>query len=158
MAQKWPEKTLARLKHYGVYQVKKNPTPRWALTTPKHQIACVVLRHIPDSIQISVEALAHLTPSQRELVPDLDPKIALRGFFYRSEFQNSWDLLPKMRPYVLYINEDNSPHFGDPSARDRKVKITGVGVGGNGGTKLRAVQQVIIKGAGHTMPFDNNVE
>ncbi|KAJ5273776.1 hypothetical protein N7478_008901 [Penicillium angulare] len=156
VAQKWPAKSLARLKHYGVYQVKTNPTPKWALTTPKDQIACVVLRHIPNSIQVSCDDLADLTASQREMVPDLDPKIALRGSFYRSEFQHSWDLLPKMRPSVLYINGDSSPHFGDPSTRDRRAEITGTGVGGNGGMKLRAVQQVVIKGAGHNMPFDDH--
>ena len=157
MAQGWPKKTLSRLKHYGIYPVQTDSGTKWALTTPKNQIACVVLRHVPKSIQLRSDDLADLTLAQREVVPDLDPKIALQSSFYRSEFQHSWDLLPKMRPRVLYINGDNSPHFGDPSTRDRRAEITGTGVGGNGGLKLRAVQQIVIGGAGHTMPFDENV-
>ncbi|KAJ5622178.1 hypothetical protein N7528_005410 [Penicillium herquei] len=158
MAYSWNKKVLARLKHYGIYSVKTQTGLKWMLTTPKHQIASVVLRHIPKSVCVSSDDLANLTLAHRELVPDLDPKIALNGSFYRSEFQHSWDLLPKMRPWVLYVNGTSSPHFGDPSTRDRRVQITGTGVGGNGGIKLGAVQQVIIEGAGHDMPFDNNTE
>ncbi|KAJ6015620.1 hypothetical protein N7540_010211 [Penicillium herquei] len=158
MAYSWTKKTLTRLKHYGIYLVKTQTGLKWTLTTPKHQLASVVLRHIPKSVHVSSDNLAHLTLAQRELVPDLDPKIALQGSFYRSELQHSWDLLPKMRPWVLYVNGSSSPHFGDPATRDLRAQITGTGVGGNGGIKLGAVQQIIIEGAGHDMPFDNNIE
>ncbi|KAJ5708203.1 hypothetical protein N7488_008004 [Penicillium malachiteum] len=157
VAYSWNKKALARLKHYGTYSVKTQTGLKWMLTTPKHQIASVVLRHIPKSVCVSSDDLANLTLAHRELVPDLDPKIALNGSFYRSEFQHSWDLLPKMRPWVLYVNGTSSPHFGDHSTRDRRAQITGTGVGGNGGVKLGAVQQVIIEGAGHDMPFDDNI-
>ncbi|KAJ5734326.1 hypothetical protein N7493_003112 [Penicillium malachiteum] len=158
MAYSWGKKTLARLKYYGIYLVKTQTGLKWTFTTPKNQIASVVLRHIPKSVHVSSDNLANLTVAQRALVPDLDPKIALQGSFYRPEFQDSWEMLPKMRPWVLYINGTSSPHFGDPSTRDLRAQITGTGVGGNGGMKLGAVQQVIIEGAGHDMPFDDNFE
>ncbi|KAJ5731174.1 uncharacterized protein N7483_005682 [Penicillium malachiteum] len=159
MAHSWTKKTLARLKHYGVYLVKTETGLKWTLTTPKYQIAVVVFRRIPKSVHVSSDDLANLTLAQRELVPDLDPNIALQGrLFYRPELQHSWDLLPKMRPWVLYVNGSSSPHFGDPSTRDLRAQITGTGLGGNGGIKLGAVQQIIMEGAGHDMPFNDNIE
>ena len=68
-----------------------------------------------------------------------------------------WNLLPNMRPWVLYINGGSSPYFGDSEIREERAKLTGTGVGGSGGLKLGTVEQVIIEGGAHTIPFDVNL-
>jgi hypothetical protein len=57
----------------------------------------------------------------------------------------------------LYINGSNSPFFGHPETREERARLTGIGVGGNGGMKLGAVKQVVIQKGRHTMPFDRNM-
>ena len=90
-------------------------------------------------------------------MPDLEPSAWNPGQFYRQELKGAWDLLPHIRPRVLYINGGRSPFFGRTEVRDERGKITGTGVGGNGGMKVGAVEQVIIKKGEHTMVFDSHI-
>lgn len=158
-ADAWSEKALARLKVYGVVQRGiKSKASSFALTTPKNQIVSLVFRHNPGNVGYGPGGLEEVTLAQREIVPDSDPADRHRGPFYRPEMQFEWDLLPKTRPWVLYVNGGNSPHFGDPIVRDHRARITGTGVGGNGGMRLGAVKQVVIEDGEHTMPFDRSLE
>lgn len=158
-ADAWSEKVLARLKVYGVVQTGiDSKASSWALTTPKNQIASLVFRYNPGNVGMGPGGLDEVTLAQREIVPDSNPADRHRGPFYRPEMQLGWDLLPKMRPWVLYVNGGRSPLFGDPIVREQRARITGTGVGGNGGMRLGAVKQVVIEDGEHTMPFDRSLE
>lgn len=153
----WDNRTISRLKKYGVYRVADGSKEEWRSTTPGVQIAALVLRFNPHGIGKKSGETTDLTLEERESIPDLDPAAPDLGPFYRFELQGAWDLLPNVRPWILYVNGGNSPFFGRPSTRDERAKITGTGVGGNGGIKLGAVEQVIIKNGEHTMVFDNQM-
>ncbi|KAJ5657935.1 uncharacterized protein N7484_001584 [Penicillium longicatenatum] len=154
----WGEKVRSRLKVYGVVQTGTNSEAgSWALTTPKNQIASLVFRHNPGNVGLEPGGLDEVTLAQREIVPDSNPADRYEGPFYRPEMRLGWDLLPGMRPWVLYVNGGKSPLFGNPVVREQRARITGTGVGGNGGMRLGAVRQVVIEDGEHTMPFDRNL-
>ncbi|KAJ5920953.1 hypothetical protein N7466_009279 [Penicillium verhagenii] len=161
----WSEKVVARLKRYGIFQTAANKENRsgssgdggWALSIPKDQIATMVFRHNPEGVGMGPGGLEDVTLAQRELIPDSNPDDRGKGPFYRPEMQLGWDLLPKIRPWVLYVNGSNSPDLADPVVREERARITGTGVGGNGGMRLGAVKQVVIEEGEHTMPFDRSL-
>ncbi|KAJ5621281.1 hypothetical protein N7528_006064 [Penicillium herquei] len=156
-ADSWNEKAKLRLMHYGVFQPDATVN-KWNLTMAKDQVASVVFRHNPGSIGMGPGGLDDVTLAQREIVPDSNPADIGKELFYRRELRMGWDLLPGMRPWVLYVNGGNSPDFGDPKVREERARRTGTGVGGNGGMKLGAVKQVVIDDGKHTMPFDRSLD
>lgn len=156
-ASTWDKRTIARLKRYGVYEVDNHGTPEWRPTTSKDQIATLVSRFNPDRIGLGPGGINDVTLEQRKEIPDSDPAAWNPGPFYRPELKGSWDLLPHMRPRVLYVNGGKSPVFGRPSTRDERARITGTGLGGNGGAKLGAVKQIILDDGEHTMVFDQHL-
>ena len=156
-AKSWDKRVLDRMKLYDVYNMAECVRDTWGLTSPKHQIAALVGRFNPGGIGCGEKGLNEVTLAQREIVPDSDPDAPTEGPFYRHELKMAWDMLPKTRPWVLYVNGDNSPFFGDPSTRKERLHLTGTGVGGNGGIRLKAVKQVVVKGGEHSMVFDCHV-
>ncbi|KAL9109623.1 MAG: hypothetical protein Q9227_005803 [Pyrenula ochraceoflavens] len=157
LAQSWDERTIARLRKHGVYQIEDGEGAKWTSTTPKHQLAALVSRFNPGKVGLSPEGIEAITLKEREMVPDVDPAAWNEGPFYVHELKMAWDMLPAVRPWVLYINAGRSPFFGRPSTRDKRANLTGTGVGGNGGMKLGAVRQIIIDEGEHTMVFDRNL-
>ncbi|KAJ5088037.1 hypothetical protein N7456_011653 [Penicillium angulare] len=156
-AETWADGARERLKRHGVFQHHASWGSDWALTTPKNQIASMVLRHNPEEIGMGPGGLDEVTLEQRALVPDINPDSIHKGPFYRPELELGWSLLPGMRPWVLYVNGGNSHDLGPAKVRDERARITGTGVGGSGGMKLGAVKQVVIEGGEHTLPFDHDL-
>ncbi|KAJ5888769.1 hypothetical protein N7495_008810 [Penicillium taxi] len=156
-AQFWNEKAIIRLKRYGVFWKRTPQEDCWIPTSPKNQTAVLVSRHNPGNIGFGPSGLDEVTLSQREAVPDSDPSISTVGPFYRRELKLGWDMLPSMRPWVLYINGGNSPFFGHPDTQKERARLTGIGPGGNGGMRLGAVKQIVIENGEHTIPFDKNL-
>ncbi|KAJ6014968.1 hypothetical protein N7540_009559 [Penicillium herquei] len=155
-ADAWSEKARLRLMRYGVFQPDATVN-KWTLTFAKDQVASLVFRLNPGSIGMGPGGLDEVTLAQREIVPDSDPEDIGKELFYRRELKMGWDLLPGMRPWVLYVNGGNSPDFGDPEVREERARRTGTGVGGNGGMKLGAVKQVVLDDGEHTIPFDRSL-
>lgn len=153
----WDDRTISRLKMYGVHEITDNSKTAWRATTPGQQIAAMVLRFNSGRVGSKPGGLEEITLLERESVPDINPTGPDLGYFYRAELQGAWDLLPNVRPWVLYVNGGKSPFFGRPSTRDERARITGTGVGGNGGMKLGAVRQEVIENGEHTMVFDRHM-
>ncbi len=150
-AEGWDVRAKGRLMRYGVYEEEG----RWRSTTPKDQIAALVCRF--NAKQLGARGIASMTMTEREEIPDIDPHAWNPGSFYQSALKESWDLLPHVRPWVLYVNGGRSPFFGRPQTRDERARITGIGVGGSGGMKLGAVEQVVVKDGEHTMVFEKQI-
>ncbi|KAJ5102989.1 hypothetical protein N7532_003518 [Penicillium argentinense] len=156
-AETWDERVQARLKRYSVVKRTAAAGETWNLTTPKDQIASLVSRFNPEMLGLGPGGIEEMTLEQRQRIPDIDPSANNLGPFYRKELRMAWRLLPGVRPWVLYINGSNSPFFGHPETREERARLTGIGVGGNGGMKLGAVKQIVIEKGRHTMPFDRNM-
>ncbi|GAO20134.1 uncharacterized protein UV8b_06265 [Ustilaginoidea virens] len=159
-AASWDPRALSRLKHYSVRQARDKDGARsvWRPVTPKHQIAALVSRFNPGRVGLGPNGTKGVTMAEREVVPDSDPLAFNIGPFYRHELRLAWNMLPSMRPCVLYVNGAKSPFFGHPATREERLRRTGTGVGGNGGVKLGAVRQVVIEGGEHTMVFDESLK
>ena len=147
----WDEGARSRLAKHGVYE----EVGKWRSTTPKDQIAALVCRFNPK--KLGVNGMEGVTMEEREEIPDVDPEAWNPGLFYQSALKESWDLLPYVRPRVFYVNGEKSPFFGRPRTRDERAQITGTGVGGNGGIKVGAVEQVVVKDGDHTLVFEKQV-
>lgn len=65
----------------------------------------------------------------------------------------AFELLPKIRPSVLYVFGERS-HINRPPRREDKLEITGTGTGGNGGVAEGRVEAHVIQGASHMMPLE----
>ena len=150
-AKVWDAQAKNNLMKYGVYE----ESGKWRATTPKEQIAALVCRFNPK--RLGIDGVEDMAIEARERIPDVDPEAWNPGQFYQSALKQSWDLLPHVRPWVLYINGEKSPFFGRPKTRDERAKITGTGVGGSGGMRMGAVEQVVIKDGEHTMVFEKQV-
>ncbi|KAJ5748934.1 uncharacterized protein N7511_010630 [Penicillium nucicola] len=158
-AQKWDCKTLARLKHFGILRDRDGDGQGldWRFATSKYQLVSLLGRHNPLQIGLGPGGIDDITLEQRQLIPDCDPDAWNEGSFYLAELKLAWEVLPSVRPWVLYVNGGKSPVFGCPRTRDERAKRTGTGVGGNGGLKLGAVKQVIVDDGEHGMVFDRNI-
>ena len=157
-AKSWDPRVVRRLTRYGIYERDDTSKKEWSATTPKEQIVTLIARCNPEKFGVGPGGLENLTLEQRGKVPDVDPEAwTSSGGFYRTELKGAWDLLAHVRPWVLYVNGDNSPFFGRPTTRDERAKITGTGVGGNGGLRLGAVEQEIIKDGTHTLVFEQQM-
>lgn len=155
-AKTWDRRVLSRLVTHGIYQVEG--CTEWRPTTPKDQIAALVMRFDPNQTGLGPQGMQDVSEELREHFPDRDPAACNNGMFYNVARKVGWDLIPYLRPRVLYINGSNSPVFGCPVTRDERAKLTGTGVGGNGGMAIGAVQQVVIEGGEHTMVFDKDID
>ena len=148
-AKEWDPSVHERLRAHGIHQ----QDGQWKTTMKKEQVAGLVVRFNPGKVARPDE----MTEEEREQAPDLDPEAWNPDQCYRQELKGAWDLLPQVRPKVLYINGAKSPFFGRTKVRDERMHITGNGVGGNGGMKVGAVEQVNIKKGEHTMVFDSHL-
>jgi hypothetical protein len=151
--EKWDPRVTSRLLEHGVY-LDGN---QWRASTPKHQEVALVMRFNPENVGHGPKGIDDATLRQRENVPDIDPDGLDPPPIYRPETKGMWDLLPTLRPWVLYINGELSPFFGNPRAREERARLTATGVGGSGGMRLGTVQQDVIEGGRHTMTFDENI-
>jgi hypothetical protein len=153
----WDPRVMSRVLEHGIYLYKDGGIEEWRLTTPKRQEAASVVRLSIKDINLKTGGMDDVTLEERAQVPDLDPSGWNPYGCFRPEVQNMWNLLPNLRPWVMYINGGSSPYFGDPKMTKERARLTGTGVGGSGGTKLGTVEQVVIEGGAHTIPFDANL-
>jgi hypothetical protein len=155
----WDPQVTARLLKHAVYLDRDGSSApsRRKPSTPKHQEVALVMRLNAANVGHGPKGLDVVTLQEREEVPDIDPAAWNPTPIYRPETKAMWDLLPCLRPWVLFVNGDSSPFFGRTEAREERAKLTGTGVGGSGGMKLGAIEQVLLEGGRHTMTFDGNI-
>jgi hypothetical protein len=153
----WDPRVRSRVLEHAIYLQKEDDREQWRLTTPNDQEASTVVRPSIKNIDLKKAGMEDVTLEERAQVPDVNPTSWNPQGCFRPELQIMWDLLPSMRPWVLYINGGSSPFFGDPKIREERAEITGTGVGGSGGMKLGTVEQAVIEGAAHAIPFDANL-
>lgn len=118
------------------------------LTTTKHQEVFSFQRSAHPA---AGQPLAAYTPS-RTTHPDM-PETNPTTPFYRPEPVITFSQLPFLRPRTFFVFADRSP-LSAPLLRNDKLKVTGTGVGGNGGVKAGGTASVTLKDAGHFVCFE----
>lgn len=156
-AKGWERSVSERFREYGLYERNGENGEKWAMTTPKDQLLALLGRINPTGVARGPGGMADVTLADRVAVPDADAERWEWGPFYRPELKKAWDMLPNMRPWALYIGGNKSPVFGAVNAREERLRLTGIGAGGNGGVKLGAVKQIVLEDGEHTMTFDWNM-
>lgn len=150
--QSWDKRVFDRWLKYGIRDTPTSlyPHERGAvtLTTTKHQECFTFMR--PSFDAMSEDGL---TIKDRTLVPDLNPQSINRYPFYRPEPPNTFAKLDELRPSALYVFGEMSP-MSSPEARNRKMEITGMGLGGSGGAKQGRVKEVVLKNVGHLVVME----
>ncbi|KAL9612196.1 MAG: hypothetical protein Q9167_003184 [Letrouitia subvulpina] len=116
------------------------------LTTTKHQEAWSYVRSTFEPQEDDER--------DRLLSPDLDLEKYGDYLFQRPECMITLMNLPVVRPSVLYIFGEKS-QLSPPEENEKKVKVTGTGLGGSGGEKLGRVAGVVAEGVGHLVPFED---
>lgn len=128
------------------------------LTTTKHQEVMTFLRgnfayREGDKEPSSSEYSLSNPNINRRTHPDLVPGPVPQSPFYRGESMFVFQLLPHLRPSVLYIFGSLSFLTDDQIIEDKMVN-TGSGIGGSGGVKEGRVAQVMVQDAGHLIPME----
>ena len=118
------------------------------LTTTKHQESWSYVR---PNFEPQDENLDHL------LSPDLDPKFEGQQLSQRAESVITLENLQHLRPNVFYLFGGKSPLSTEAEQMEKFIK-TGVGVGGNGGSRRGKVQRAVISDAGHLLPFETTTQ
>ena len=120
------------------------------LATPRVQEAISVLRPNYDDVDVYTAS----TLDQNRTHPDipLNPDQYM-ATFYKSEANWAFDVLPSLRPSVLYMYGASSPLL-EQKSREEKLAATGNGFGGSGGRRLGLVKDVVVKG-GHNVLCEN---
>jgi len=72
--------------------------------------------------------------------------------FYRPEPAQIFRQLPHLKPDVLYLFGESSP-LSSPEARQKKMEMTGTGIGGSGGLASGRVQERVLP-CGHMVPME----
>ena len=154
---KWDERVFQRWMKYGLRDLptklypnsptNAHPLPV-TLTTTKHQEVWTYVR--PNFAAKEVEGGSI---HNRQTHPDLDLEIFQAKSFYRPESARTFQLLPFVRPSVLYILGADSD-MSVPEFRKQKHELTGSGVGGSGGSKEGRVKEILLKGVGHLIPME----
>ena len=75
--------------------------------------------------------------------------------FYRPEATYVFSQLSHVRPSCLYLYGSKST-FTSASQQGRadKLRVTGVGLSGSGGVEAGKVDEAVLEGAGHLLPFE----
>lgn len=154
--QKWDPRVLDRWIKHGIRDLptviypednKANNRPQVTLATTKHQEVFTFLRPNFDAKHEQTGA------ASRETHPDLNQNVKDLYPFYRAEPVNTFLRLSELRPSALYIfgelSDMSASHF-----RQKKMEVTGVGVGGSGGAKEGRVKEVVLKGVGHLVAME----
>ncbi|KAL0260772.1 hypothetical protein SLS55_004463 [Diplodia seriata] len=122
--------TLATTKHQEVFTFLRPRFDPWA--DPQTEPQLVDARTYPDC---TPETFVPNTP------------------FYRAESSITFQMLPFLRPSVLYIFGETSD-LSAPEHRADKMEVTGVGIGGSGGAPKGRVLETTIPGVGHLIPME----
>ena len=158
----WDERVLQKFLLHGLRPTptslnpisETNPAGSVTLTTTKHQEAWVFQR--PNfQPQYSGKEKLNVSAKRQErlLSPDLDYEQEGAQVFHRAEPGIAESLLEIVWPPVFYLFGGRSP-FSTPEKREMKLKITGRGVGGSGGSELSMVSAQVFPEGGHFLPFE----
>ncbi|EFE29212.1 toxin biosynthesis protein, putative, partial [Trichophyton benhamiae CBS 112371] len=159
--QNWDPRVLQRFFKYGLREL---PTALYpldddsankpvgerpvTLTTTRHQEVLSFFRAAYGSKSEDGQTLNRTTH------PDLDPNIYKSSFpFYRYEVARTFDMLPFVRPSVLYLFADHS-EVSSPKMNQDKIEQTGIAVGGSGGAAEGRVKGIVMKGVGHLIAME----
>ncbi|KAM0344489.1 hypothetical protein ACHAPU_007461 [Fusarium lateritium] len=115
---------------------------RVTLATSKHQELFSFVR--PSYLTRDWESSDDQDPEQNLNCPEYP--------FHRPEPPGIFRQLAELRPSLLYIFGKQSD-FSSPAQREEKIRITGTGVGGNGGTATGRVQEAVLD-CGHLVPME----
>ncbi|KAL4740558.1 Alpha/beta hydrolase family-domain-containing protein [Aspergillus similis] len=151
--QAWDKRVLEKWTQYGLREL---PTPLYpitdqngpgavTLTTTKAQ---EVFFYARPSYVDERSGLARGDPKEDMHPDDIDEDCP----FYRAEPALMFRRLPSLKPPVLYLFGGKS-ELSAPEARRAKIEITGTGVGGSGGVKAGAVEEIVLP-AGHLVPME----
>ncbi|EGD86660.1 hypothetical protein H112_05166 [Trichophyton rubrum D6] len=159
--QNWDPRVLQRFFKYGLrelptalYPLDDNSTNKpvgerpVTLTTTRHQEVLSFVRAAYGSKSEDGQTLNRTTH------PDLDPATYKSSFpFYRYEVARTFELLPFVRPSVLYLFADQS-EVSSPKMNQDKIEQTGIAVGGSGGVAEGRIRGIVMKGVGHLIAME----
>ena len=119
------------------------------LTISKHQEAWSYVRpnFTPQSNEPNVD------PVERLLSPDITPVTEGKYRFASPEALLTYMHLPHLRPYVQWVYGSTSP-INVPDLQNKRMEITGAGMGGSGGREMNKVEETIVNRTGHLAPFE----
>ncbi len=150
----WDRRALESFFRYGLRAVptaihdpslNKHISPESVtLTTSKHQEAWAYAQVNFEPKEAGIDRL---------LLPDWDPVIELPRLASRPECFITMRNLPYIHPSVLYVFGATSP-LSLPASQEQKVRMTGIGVGGNGGVAEAKVEKEVLQGSGHLVVFE----
>ena len=153
---------------------QSNTGPPVTLTTTKHQEAWAFIRPnmrprppptAPGNDDTGGTLSLEDERTERLISPNLDPEGLAKYISVRPEATITSDNLPFLRPRVMFIFGAKSP-FSPRAEIERKVRVTGTGVGGNGGARLGKatpdslllVEHKILPERGHFTMFEDPEE
>ncbi|KAF3480249.1 uncharacterized protein GIQ15_05596 [Arthroderma uncinatum] len=159
--QNWDPRVLNRFIKYGLRELPTAIHPLDSdsvgqpigqrpvtLTTTRHQEVFSFFRSsygAKDNGSQSINRLTH---------PDLDPRAHMSTFpFYRYEVHKTFEMLPFVRPSVLYLFAEFS-EVSNAKLNREKLDQTGTGVGGSGGVTEGRVKAVLMEKVGHLIPME----
>ena len=155
--QQWDSRVLHKFLEYGL---RPTPTAIYpgreheggaTLATTKHQEAWSFLR---SNFGPLAKEAGH--QSERLSAPDLSPEHRTH-MFHRPEIALSNQILPNVRPQVLWVFGARS-HINTAEGREDKLRRTGTGVGGSGGAAVGQVEEVTLAKAQHMLPLEKPQE
>ena len=150
----WDQRALDRFLEYGLRAV---PTALYDTSRTKHIASDAVTLTTSKHQEAWAYAQINFEPKQsgldRLLLPDWDPVIELPQLAARPECLITMRNLPYIRPSVLYVFGGKSP-LSLPKFQDKKVRMTGIGIGGNGGVAEAKVEKAVLQGSGHLVVFE----
>jgi pimeloyl-ACP methyl ester carboxylesterase len=123
------------------------------LTTTKHQEVFTFKRPMHPAAH---QPLSSFTPT-RLTHPDVSTYDPAATVAYSPEASAVFAQLPLLRPRCFYVFGETST-ASSRQVEEEKLRVTGTGIGGSGGTAEGAVQSVLVKGAGHFVPFERPQE
>lgn len=148
----WDKRALERLTKYGF-----TPQADGSLKSTTTVHAELALLGRPNLTAVGKEGgFGDMTSEDRQLVPDIYPQHGYYAPWYRAEPNRLFQILPNLRPSVLYIVGEKSQNPKLKSNVERLAR-TGTEWGGSGGVKLGRVKQTVVKGGGHMLVIDKNL-
>ena len=150
----WDQRALDKLLRHGLRAL---PTALYDPSRNKHLSPSSVTLTTSKHQEAWAYAQVNLEPKEsgldRLLLPDWDPIIGLPHLSYRPECFITMQSLPYIRPSVLYVFGAKSP-LSLPQFQEKKVRTTGIGVGGNGGVAEANVEKEVLQESGHLVVFE----
>ncbi|KAL4802370.1 alpha/beta-hydrolase [Aspergillus unguis] len=152
---KWDPRVLELYLEYGLRS--QQPTVPDKESNPsdsKSSPVSLITHPRQEALQYLRPNFQHKQPASGDAShPDIIGPARTTSLFYRTEPILLWNMLPHIRPSVLFVFGGKSPISTAPRRGDL-LERTGTGVGGSGGVKQGKVKEVTVLRAGHTVPLE----